>query len=76
MLAYADYVNLGQGFQFFEENKKLNDIENKSYIVHEDKRHGEISNYINWDNVPLVQITKKAIAFYILWAVGQSVHFA
>jgi len=68
LLRYCDYVNLGQGFQFFSECSDIEDIEEKGYIVTREKRKGKFSQYINWDTIPLVQISKRS--YSILYSVG------
>lgn len=63
LLAYADYVNLGQGFQIFKENKKIEDLNDKTYIVTNDKLEGEYSHYIDWAKIPIIRISKNSYSY-------------
>jgi hypothetical protein len=63
LLAYADYVNLGQGFEIFRDAKKVSDIPTLPYIVSKDKREGVYSHYIDWKIVPIVQISKYSYSY-------------
>jgi len=68
LLRYCDYVNLGHGFEFFRDCKRIEDISEKEYIITDTKREGKLSHYINWDLVPLVKISNKS--YSILYSVG------
>lgn len=63
LLRYADYVCLGQAFQFFSENKTIEDIKNKSYVVHKNKLYGKYSQYIDWQKIPLIQTSKNNYSY-------------
>ncbi|MHA1395785.1 MAG: hypothetical protein ACTSRZ_19970 [Promethearchaeota archaeon] len=63
LLAYADYVNLGQGFEFFRDVKKVSDIRDLPYVVCKNKRKGKYSHYINWDILPIVKISKYSYSY-------------
>lgn len=63
LLTYADYVNLGQGFEFFRDAKKISDIENLPYIVSKNKREGTYSHFIDWDILPIVKISKYSYSY-------------
>lgn len=68
LLRYADYVCLGQSFELFHDCKTVEDLEDKYYIVHEKKKKGVYSHFIDWDLIPLVQISKKN--YSMLYSVG------
>lgn len=68
LLAFADYVNLGHGFEFFEKVKSVDDLEEFDFIISKRKLDGKISQYINWDAVPIIQISKNLYSY--LWSVG------
>lgn len=68
VLRYADYLNLGQGYEFFEKCKNISDIDKQEFIVTKEKKAGIFSHYINWDLIPLIQIAKNS--YSILYSVG------
>lgn len=63
LLEFCDYVNLGSGFEFFEKVISMETIESFDFIVSKNKRKGKYSNYINWNNIPLVQISKNSFSY-------------
>jgi radical SAM superfamily enzyme YgiQ (UPF0313 family) len=68
ILRFADYVCMGQGFEFFEQCKSVSDLNSMSYIVSKNKTDGKFSQYINWDVLPVAQISKKAWSY--LYGIG------
>lgn len=62
LLHWADYVNLGQGFEFFRDVNE-NNIETLPYIVSKEKKDGIFSQYIDWDKCPVVQIGKNSYSY-------------
>ena len=68
LLRYADFVNLGQGFEFFEKCKNISDLYDKDFIIHKNKLTGNISHYVNWDLIPCIQIGKNSYSY--LWSFG------
>jgi len=63
LLRWADFVNLGHGFQFFKECRSIDDIWEKEYIIHSQKKNGKFSQYIDWKIVPAVQIQKNSYSY-------------
>lgn len=63
LLRYASYVNLGAGFDFFKNCKKISDIEKQDFIISKNKLEGVFSQYINWDILPIVQISKNSYSY-------------
>jgi radical SAM superfamily enzyme YgiQ (UPF0313 family) len=63
LLRWADYVNLGQGFDFFKHIKSVSEINEKSYIISKTKLEGEYSHYIDWNILPVIQISKHSYSF-------------
>lgn len=68
LLRYADFVCLGQSFQFFSECRIVSDIYDKPYIVHKNKLNGEWSDFIDWDLIPCIQIGKNSYSY--LYSMG------
>jgi len=62
LLHYANYVNLGQGFEFFK-LKSFSEIEQAYFIVHKNKKHGKYSDLIEWNLLPIVQISKNSYSY-------------
>jgi len=68
LLRYADFINLGHGFEFFEQNQKIDDLYGKSYIMTKGKKDYNFSQYIDWSKIPVVQIGENSFSY--LWSVG------
>lgn len=67
-LIYADFVNLGHGFEIWESFKTIDDLKTLPYIYHNNKMEGVYSQKIDWDSVPAIQIGKNTYSY--LWSVG------
>jgi len=65
LLRWADFVNIGAGFDFFEDIKEEN-IEDLQYILTAHKGIEDITpNYnIRWDECPIVQIAKYSYSYF------------
>jgi hypothetical protein len=60
-LLFADYVNIGQGFNFFDKST-IDEIKQLKSIV-----PGEniiFDNYINWEDCPIVEIKKDIYSYF------------
>lgn len=68
LLRYADYVCLGQAFEFFAECRKIEDADDRPYIVHKKKLSGTYSDHIDWNLVPCVKIGKNSYSY--LYSMG------
>jgi radical SAM superfamily enzyme YgiQ (UPF0313 family) len=68
LLRYADFVCLGQGFQFFSECGSVSDMFEKPYIIHKKKIAGEYSDFIDWGLIPCVKIGKNSYSY--LYSMG------
>ncbi len=70
--AYADYVCLGHGFEFFRDTKEMGsvkEIEQLPYIYFKGKTAPLLySQYIDWKMIPLSRTGKNTWAFF--WSVG------
>lgn len=60
---FADYVNVGSGFEFFE-CKTEEEIRSLKCVYFNGKERIESSNIIRWDQVPIVQLTKKVYSYF------------
>lgn len=60
-LAWADYVWVGEGFEFFEalKNQDWNNFINHPAMFHKDKLEALPSRRIDWQDVPLVKTGKR-----------------
>lgn len=69
LLAYADYVNVGQGFDLFRDMNNTNDLSELNYIAARGKDTNVISNQnIYWGDCPVVQISKQS--YSSIYSVG------
>ena len=51
LLRYADFVNLGAGFDFFEKVGNVKDIEKQDFIVSRDKKEGGLNPSFNRSSI-------------------------
>jgi len=63
LLAYADFVNLGQGFEFFKTLKSIEEINQMPFIVSKEKKEGEYSSFIDWSIIPIVRISQNSYSY-------------
>ncbi len=64
LLRWADYVNCGQGFEFFQDCKTIEDIEGKEYIATREKNKIKYSQIIDWNILPVVQTSKNSWGYW------------
>ena len=67
-LLFCDYVNIGQGFEFFECNSIRAIKQLKSVVWKGSKKKIVASTIINWEKVPICKITKSS--YYYWGSVG------
>lgn len=65
LLAFADYVNVGHGFEFFELIGKES-IDELPFVISKKSKLDEIqvSNKVKWELVPVIQLSDKTFAYW------------
>jgi len=62
-LAYVDYINIGEGFEFFRDLKD-NSIDDLPYVLSKKRDVIRNSEFIAWQNCPVIQESKQSYRFW------------